>query len=401
MKILAFASLIGGAIGAFACGGDSSGPSGPRAASVTGIAGDSQIAPTNVPLDFPLSMTLLGSNGQPIQGVSVTWSVVPSGGALFTPQVSVSDANGIVSTTVTMGAIQDTIVISATVPGVAQPVVFHALAVDPCTFARSYTVGATANGVLTTYDCQAGGPFYTDFYIFSVGAQTGVTATMAASTFDAWLDAYRGNGKTLAVNNNIDNTTTNAQVELILAAGTYILAPNTYFQNATGAYTLSSTVRAQTLSGCAEAWVSAGITITDNLATTDCIDSVGSGVYYDQVGIIAFPGDTLRFTGRSTAFNPMLTLYRIDPAGFTQVAFNDDSAATTTAFINYPVTATAGAVYVLYLGSPDTAATGAYTMIVDGSASVKQSPLLAPGWMRAGANQRFAERSLPKTLTWH
>jgi len=394
---IALAAMIAGAV---ACGSDSTG-TGPQAASVTGIAGDSQVGPTGSPLDFPLSMTLLGSNGQPIQGVSVAWSAVPANGASFNPQPSVSDVNGMVATTVTMGSVRDTIVINATVPGVAQPVAYHALAVDPCTFSRSYTVGATANGVLTTTDCQLGGPYYTDFYDLTIGAQARITVTMSASTFDAWLDAYRGSGPSMAGNNNIDNTTTNAGLELILAPGTYFLAPNSFHANSTGAYTLSSAVRAQTLSGCAEAWVSANVTITDSLATTDCIDSVGTGVYYDQIGIIAFPGDTLRFTQRSSAFNAQLTLYRIDQAGATQVASNDDSSATTTdAFIDYATIGTVGAVYVLSIGSPDTAAAGAYTLIVGGSASLGASPMLARGLRRVGRKTLVALQGLPKSVHW-
>src|SRR6266550_494950 len=398
MKTLVLAAIA--LCGVAACGGDSTG-TGPQAASVTGIAGDNQVGPTGAPLDLPLSMTLLGSTGQPIQGVAVTWSAVPSNGASFNPQPSISDVNGVASTTVTMGAVQDTIVISATVPGVPQPVVYHMLAVDPCTFSHAYTIGATANGVLTTADCQLGGPYYTDLYDFTIGAQAGITVMMSASTFDAWLDVYRGSGPNMAGNNNIDNTTTNAGLELILAPGTYFLAANTFSSNTTGAYTLSSAVMAQALSGCGEAWVSANVTITDSLATTDCIDNVGSGVYYDQIGIIAFPGDTLRFTQRSSVFNPQLALYRADQTGLTQVASNDDSSATTTdAFIDYATIGTTGAVYVLNIGSPDTAVAGAYTLIVGGSASLGASPLLMPGLQRVGPKALVALQGLPKSVHW-
>src|ERR1700704_1979292 len=83
---------------AAACGGDSTG-TGPQAASVTGVAGDSQTGPTGATLDFPLSFVALGSNGQPLSGVHVTWSVVPSGAASFTPATSTTDVNGTGSTT--------------------------------------------------------------------------------------------------------------------------------------------------------------------------------------------------------------------------------------------------------------------------------------------------------------
>ena len=72
MKALALLGLL---VGALACG-DSSGP-GPRATSVTGVAGDSQAAPTGAALAFPLSLVALGSNGQPVQGLNVPWTVTP------------------------------------------------------------------------------------------------------------------------------------------------------------------------------------------------------------------------------------------------------------------------------------------------------------------------------------
>src|ERR1044072_3035725 len=104
--------------------GDSSGP-GTRAASVTGVAGDSQSAPTGAPLAFPLSLVALGSDGQPAQGVHVSWSVTPAGEAAFTPATSVSDANGQASTTVTLGRDTGMITIQASVargpPGLHPP----------------------------------------------------------------------------------------------------------------------------------------------------------------------------------------------------------------------------------------------------------------------------------------
>ena len=81
---------------ALACGGD--GATGPSAASVTGIVGDSQVAPTGAPLAFPLSFVVLGSSGQPMQGVSVSWTVTPAGRAAFSPQTSTSNALGEVTT---------------------------------------------------------------------------------------------------------------------------------------------------------------------------------------------------------------------------------------------------------------------------------------------------------------
>src|SRR5712692_3605659 len=101
MKTLVFAVFVLG--GVAACGGDSTG-TGPQAASVTGIAGDSQTAPTGAALAFPLSFVALGSSGQPAQGVPVTWSVIPSAAASFNPATTTTDVNGVASTTATLGS---------------------------------------------------------------------------------------------------------------------------------------------------------------------------------------------------------------------------------------------------------------------------------------------------------
>jgi len=69
-------ALVWLALVVIACG-DSSGP-GPRAASVTGIAGDSQSAARGTTLPFPLSFTALAANGQPVPDVPVSWSATPA-----------------------------------------------------------------------------------------------------------------------------------------------------------------------------------------------------------------------------------------------------------------------------------------------------------------------------------
>jgi hypothetical protein len=387
---------IAGAVAlALACGGD--GATGPSASSVTGVAGDSQVAPTGAALQFPLSFLVLGSSGQPLPGVSVRWSVTPAGRATFSPPTSTSNSLGEVTTNVTVGVTPGEVVIQATVPGV-QPVIFHALVLNPCQYAASYTIGASVNGTLAASDCHQGGDYFTDFYEFTVAVQQGVTATMSA-TFDAWLDAYRGSGPQMAANNDAAPGTTNAQVQLIVAAGTYVLAPNSRLENISGAYTLTSAVRPQTLSGCSQVWGTANITITDNIATTDCRDSTAAGISYaDLIGIIAFPNDTIRLTERSAAMDPRLTLYRVDDAlGFVFVASNDGSAATTTdAFIQFAVTVRG--VYVVEIGSADSAGTGAYTLSIGGSASLGPTPFPTAAWSggRAGIGRAVWPTRLPR-----
>jgi hypothetical protein len=379
-----------------ACG-DSSGPTGPKAASVTGIAGDSQVAPTGVALDFPLTMTLLGSNGQPVQGVSVTWSAVPANGALFSPQPSVSDVNGVVTTNVTMGSVEDTIVINATVPGVAQPVVFHELAVNPCAFARVHTLGQTVNGALTTIDCKLGTQFkyYYDFYALSLASQTGVTINMSAN-YDTWIDFYRDIGAQLEYLGYHDDiappANLNSRFQAILPAGVYIIGANTADTLVTGPYTLTSAVRPQTITSCQELWVTRGVVINDNISSTDCADTTGVGSYGDSVKMIVVPGSVLKIAARSSAVNPRLALgqviFRAGPDSLALLAFNDDSAAgNQNAYIAYSVPAGNQLLQlVIFAGTTGTGQTGAYTLDIS-SATTLSATASGRAW-RGGADQR-------------
>src|SRR6267154_976406 len=121
--------VLAGALAAVAACGDSTG-SGPQAASVTGVAGDSQTANTGATLAFPLSFVALNSSGQPASGVHVTWSATPGGAASFTPASTTTDVNGVASTTATLGSVTGAITIHAAVPGVSD-VLYHVTAVDP------------------------------------------------------------------------------------------------------------------------------------------------------------------------------------------------------------------------------------------------------------------------------
>ena len=385
---------------ALACG-DSSGP-GPSAASVTGVAGDSQVVLLGATAPVPLSFVALNSSGQPVQGVAVNWTVRPAGAATFNPVSSNTDASGAASTVVTVGNVDGDLTIRANLSGVS-PVVYHILAVDACSFAVDYTIGTSVNGTLATTDCRLGGNYYTDFYEFTVGVQSAITGTMTSGAFDAWLDVYRASGRPIGAANNISISNTNAQIELIVAPGTYVFAPNSNFEFSTGAYSLSSATHAVNVTACGQYWVTRNVTIADSLTPADCVDSVGTNAFYaDLVGLLAFPNDTIRVTLRSTAMDPLLQLFRVDEntGNFILVASNDDSSvATTDAFVSAPATAGPNlTVFVIYAGSADTASAGdgAYTLEIRGSASLGPTPFPSPALRGRGRGPFGSIAALPK-----
>lgn len=377
---VAFA-LAGVAVAVVACSDSNSPPSGPQAASVTGIAGDSQVGATSHPLDFPLALTTLGSNGQPVQGVAVSWSATPSNGAAFNPQTSPSDVNGIASTVVTLGAVEDTIVITATIPGVQQPVVFHELSVNPCSFGRPFTIGSTFNQALTTTDCNAGG-YYNDFFLLSPAAQTGMTINMTGN-FDTWIDMYVDNGQQLlpvGFHDDISSSNLNSRLSIVAAPADYVIAPNTANPAVTGNYTLTSTTHAESASGCEQLFVTYGVVLNDNVAATDCPDSTAVGTYGDSLKIVVINGQVVKIAERSGAVDPYLRLFHVvfragQSDSLELVAFNDDSSGTTTnAYISHLVPGTPGAqarLYIIFAGTGATGAqTGAYTLDISANTTL-------------------------------
>ncbi len=382
---------------AVACG-DSSG-TGPQAASVTGIAGDNQSAARGTTLPFPLSFTVLGSNGQPIQGVAVSWSVTPTGAATFSAQTSQTDVNGVASTNVTLGSTLGSLTIQATVSGIS-PIVYHATVLDPCLVRPTHNVGETASGVLSTLDCNFNnGGYYYDFYTLALPAgQHNLRVSMRSSTFDTWVDVFGTADSVIGFDDDsILGLAQNAQFDVVLPGNrTYFIGANSFDRFTTGAYTLSTVTRAAAMNGCRAVWVVRGITVSDSITNTDCADSSATPRRYDVARVAVYDTTVLTISQRSTTLNPSLALYQLNPGNYarTLVASNDDSLAgtSTNAFIQYSVTA--GSFFDIIIGTSAGGETGAYTFEV--SASTTFSPRLAEpvsrerdGWWR----DAFAKRS--------
>lgn len=385
------AAITGAVILALACGGD---PTGPSASSVTGIAGDNQLAGTGSQLPFPLSFTVLGSSGQPLGGVAVDWSVSPTGGATFTPQRSVSDAQGIVTTTVRLGGSPGDIVITATVPGVT-PVVFRATIVDPCDILNAYTFGQTVSGTLAAGDCDIQG-HAVDFYALDLPAgQQSIRINMSSTVLDPYIELGRiSPDEFVGFDDDIvPGVNTNSQLDAIVATGGAFYILSTSFESGqTGAYTLSATNRTPAFDNCELVWVTLGVSLVDSIRTTDCADTTGGSTHFvDFVALWAEPGTVLRIAQRSSEMDPKLQL--LTGAG-SLVAENDDSASgNSTAFVSHTVV-TSGP-YVILPGTAVADATGAYTLVVSPSASPVAPHRASAGGQAARQQLRFGRVRLP------
>ncbi len=340
---VAVAALLAAAA---ACGGDSTG-TGPQAASVTGIAGDSQTAPTGSVLTFPLSFVALASNGQPAQGVHVTWSATPSGGASFTPATETTDVNGAASTTATLGSVLGNITIHAAVSGVSDVV---------------WPAGRDGE-----FDERGRIPRRA---IVVLGHQRARIGDQVHDLFDTWVDFWSVDGPLFGFDDDVAlGTVQNSQLDIILPGGSYVIGANSFNPGTTGAYSVSATTRPAGMNGCRQVWVARGVTINDSLTASDCADSSATPHYYDVARIQLVQGSVLTISAHSAAINPSLALYQImDLVTYPRslVAQNDDSSAgNPTAFIKFTVAASGP--YDILISSSAPGETGAYTFDVSSS----------------------------------
>lgn len=347
---------------ALACGGDSSGPaSAPNA--LVRVAGDSQAALTGTALPTALRVRVNGANSQPYVGATVTWTVLTGTATLGSPSVP-SDSQGYASTTVTLGATPGALAVQASVSGVT-PLTFGATACDHPVFAFNDTVPAA----LAVSDCKFNG-FFTDFFDLNVPAgPQGLVLTMASGAFDTWLELYTDAGAFLGFDDDIDTSSTNSQLTAIVAPGDYLIAPSSYNPLTVGAYTLSVLTQPAALSGCGIVWVTRGVTITDSVTTGGCVDTTNGTFYADAVALYLFAGSVLRVSHHSAAFDAALFLH--NGAGAQVTANNDSAGGTTDAFLAYPVQITGP--YLLFAGTNDSLATGAYTLNISSATTLSTS----------------------------
>lgn len=113
-----------------ACGGDGDGGTPPPTTTIAKASvdnGDAQTGTVGEALPDPLQV-VVSENGTPASGTTVTWSTA-SGGSL-SPTSAVTDANGLASSTWTLGTVSGSQSAQATVSGAAgSPVVFSGTAV--------------------------------------------------------------------------------------------------------------------------------------------------------------------------------------------------------------------------------------------------------------------------------
>ncbi|MGH7603680.1 MAG: hypothetical protein ACRENK_06735 [Gemmatimonadaceae bacterium] len=348
---------------AAACGSDSSSPpvAGPPA-SISKAEGDNQTADPGAILPIKPSVKVVDSVGVPVAGAVVTFSIgdgsgTLNGGAPVTNSAGVATIGGW-----TLGPIPgapNTLLASV---GSLAPTTFTATAtgVNPCDFANAaaYTLGTTANGTLSTSDCPSQDASYVDLYKMTVPT-SGAYSFSQSATWDTYLLLAVSTGQIVAENDDVDQTTTNSVIKVLLPAGNYFLVANSFLSRVTGDYGLSSAQVSESMENCEDTFIVRPMTTSQTLSTTDCLNN---GFYSDDNFIWLSAGDAVTVTVSSTVFDAYIEIYSRNGL----VASNDDRDTTTTdAQVTY--TATTGAYYLIapttkLSGTPGT--TGAYTLVI-------------------------------------
>jgi hypothetical protein len=223
--------------------------------------------------------------------------------------------------------------------------------------ATAYTIGATVNGALSPGDCGFGDGSFYDAYAFGATATASVRVDLASTTFDTFLLLTDAAGNILAFNDDGPGTT-NSTFRILLGTSSYLIDANSLLAGISGNYTLSSSVVATDVTGCEEVWVTPGITTTQAIATSDCVDTPGP-FYHDEYVLRIRSGQGMTVTQSSTGFDPYLFLVRLDTNG----SFVVSTASGPDATFGYTNNETS-AYYVIVAATDLAGKTGGYTLSI-------------------------------------
>ena len=360
-------------------------------ATIAKAAGDNQTANVRSPVDTTPAVVVRDAYGNPVVGVTVTFSVASGSGAVA-GAAPVTDTTGTARVgRWTLGPASGTNTLDAAVPALP-PVIFTATAVDRCTAPVSYVLGSSVNGTLSKDDCRPPSGEYADLYAATVSGTTRVRLDMTSAAFVPHLSLLDANGALLAYEPGywdcggdecLDGPDS---IRVLLAAGTYVVQVSgfswDYYDNlvwSTGPYTLSSAALPEDVHSCsaeAPTYAVPGLTTTQHIDTTDCTVAFRSShFYFDRIYLYMTAGRTYTISMSSAEFDTYLELWL-----GTVVASNDDFGGSSNSQITF--TPTSDELYIIEPGTYAAGATGSYTLSVaatDVSASAVRS---AP---RAGA----------------
>ncbi len=329
------------------------------ASTVTKTAGDNQTGSEAHVVSVAPSITVKDANGNPTNGVPVTFAVATGGGSV-TGGTTTTNTFGIATVgSWTLGSV-GTNTLTATAQGLP-PVTFTATAQpNLCAITTPHTFGSTTNGALATTDCQLSDGTYIDFYSVTI-AQADAYVFRQTAAFDTYMYLDASDGTPIAENDDESDGVTNSAIKALLPPGTYVIGANSFDASVTGNYSISSSTAPTNVGNCEVVFAVKGVSTNQNIEATDCPwPATPPTMYADIYYIFLKMGQQLTISMSSTTIDSGLELFRLDnPA--TRVALNEDKDATTKdAQIVY--TATATNYYAIVARTGVNLQTGAYTL---------------------------------------
>jgi len=314
-------------------------------------------------LTQPAEFVVRDQHNNNVSGASVAFDASDGGSA--NPSQGTTGSDGRVSTIWTLGPVNGVQTLSASITGIS-PASVTAEAYDPCLDVRSYSIGQTANGTLTTGSCEIefdNEVRFADLYKFPLTSSGAFQFTVTSSflnpfflLFDPGIVAGETTtfGTDLTVKAFLDNGSGTKQYYPWIASDA----------GGVGTYSMSSGATVGQMQNC-DTWVSTK-TLTTNQAVsvTDCAWTFGGDTYLsDFLTIWLEAGETLTVTEASTFFDPYLwLLVREADGSFTIIAQNDDFGGTLNSRLVFTA-ATAG-FYHIAPTTFDPLDTGSYAMTI-------------------------------------
>jgi hypothetical protein len=229
--------------------------------------------------------------------------------------------------------------------------------------AKAYTLGTSVNGSWADGDCLAasGGRRY-DMYEFTLTQQATFRAQVtgpAGRRISLRRSGAQGYLQLMASDASMPPATNPLEVDYVLPAGSYVFEIANPDASTFGSYTLN-TVLNPTLSCNPLIYTTFGVTITDQLTSTDC-PGVVSGVE-DRYIMLPDSGQRVNMTVTSTAIAPVL-VFRDDRQGPASPTLTSDVRFTPGHTARTAYTTTFGGFHEIIVNNA-TAALGAYTLTI-------------------------------------
>jgi hypothetical protein len=297
-------------------GCDSTEPVRPRELEI--VSGGDQTTRRGDDVPLPLRVRVIGSDGQPLPGVTVRWAFA-QGQATLAPPQSITGSSGEAETRVTNVVSEGGIVVRVGVDGAGNNAsltgTFTITALDPCLISSipDYQVGTPVNGVLRPLDCTLEDGSFWDFYGFELTAQQAVALRVRPDTFASQVGLWTIPPLRVRGVYYDDRPGEVTEVKAILAPGAYIAGASAYQPGSIGTYEFSISLTQASISNCEAALVVRGISTLQALASTDCSrqdPERGTQSFEDWFFFVLYPGEAVTVTQSSAQFAPRLRLQR-------------------------------------------------------------------------------------------